>query len=138
MSIRANCQVSSTCYTGPIRRGRASAREVQSAREAFWRTRFRAAGDLAREALNGGRSATGAEVGAFIERLIGPLFLRAFITGVPINDAFIRAIVRAALGPRDGSERRRGGRAVTAVRGRGDGLEVVDPVSSRSTAIQGH
>ena len=81
--------------------------EVRSAREAFWRSRFQAAGDLAREALNRGRSASRAEVGAFIERLIGPLFLRVFVTGAPVNRTLIRAVVRTALARRDGAERRR-------------------------------
>jgi len=87
--------------------GEADSAEGRSAREAFWRTRFQAAADLAREALDGGRSATRAEVGAFIERLIGPLFLRVFVTGAPVNSAFIRATVRAALGPRAGRGRTR-------------------------------
>ena len=33
------------------------------------------------------------------ERLIGPVFLRVFITGTPVDDAFIGDTVRAALGP---------------------------------------
>jgi AcrR family transcriptional regulator len=85
----------------------ADSAEVRNARESFWRARFQAAGALAREALKGDRSATDAQVGAFIERLIGPLFLRVFITGAPVNDAFIRAVVRAALVRRDGMARRR-------------------------------
>jgi AcrR family transcriptional regulator len=95
--------------------------EVRGAREAFWRARFEAADDLAREALNDGRSASGTQVGAFIERLIGPLFLRVFITGAPVNDAFIRAIVRDALEARDRSERRlrarrrKGGAVLSAI-----------------------
>ena len=92
--------------------------EVRSAREAFWRERFQAAGNLAREALNGDRSATDAEVAAFIERLIGPLFLRVFITGAPVTTAFLRGIVRAALTARDGLERRGRGAARRTVRRR--------------------
>jgi AcrR family transcriptional regulator len=80
---------------------------VRSAREAFWRARFQAAGDLVRKALAGGPSATDTQVGAFIERLIGPLFLRVFITGAPVDDAFIRAVVRTALAESDGREPRR-------------------------------
>jgi AcrR family transcriptional regulator len=76
----------------------ADSAEVRSAREAFWQTRFHAAANLAREALDD-RSATETEVGTFIERLIGPLFLRVFITGAPIDNAFIRATVGAALTP---------------------------------------
>jgi len=81
--------------------------EVHSAREAFWRARFQAAGDLAREALDGGRAVTDTQVGALLERLIGPLFLRVFITGAPVTQAFIRALVRAALAAREAPKRRR-------------------------------
>jgi hypothetical protein len=88
--------------------------EVRSARAAFWRERFQAAATLAREALNG--SATDAEVGVFIERLIGPLFLRVFITGVPVTTAFLRGLVRTALATPYRSERR--GAARTVVRRR--------------------
>jgi AcrR family transcriptional regulator len=80
---------------------------VHGAREAFWRARFQAAGDLVRKALPGGRSATGTQVSAFIERLIGPVFLRVFITGAPVNDAFIRGVVRAVLAAPVGRARRR-------------------------------
>jgi AcrR family transcriptional regulator len=85
----------------------ADSAQVRSARETFWRARFQAAADLAREALVGDRPPTAAQVRAFIERLIGPLFLRAFITGTPVSKAFIRSIVRSALRPKDGSGRSR-------------------------------
>src|SRR5262249_50537102 len=80
--------------------------EVRSARAVFWRERFHAAGNLAREALNDDRCATEGEVGTFIERLIGPLFLRVFITGAPVSTAFLRSLVRSALAARAGSQRR--------------------------------
>src|SRR5262245_1176751 len=94
----------------------ANSPEVRSAREAFWRERFHAAGNLAREGLNRDRPATDAEVGAFIERLIGPLFLRVFITGAPVSTAFLHSLVRAALGAREPSARRLRGAAPRIVR----------------------
>jgi hypothetical protein len=75
----------------------------------LWRGRFDAAGNLAREALYRGRSATGADVGAFIEGLRGPLFLRVYITGARVDTAFLRSVVRAALGARGRPARRRRG-----------------------------
>ncbi len=75
--------------------------EVREARAAFWRHRFQAAGDLIRAAMADGRSFADADVESFIERLVGPLYLRIFITGAQVDDKFIRDIVRAArLAPR--------------------------------------
>jgi AcrR family transcriptional regulator len=69
--------------------------DVRQARDEFWRQRFQAAGDLVRAATKEGPGASDANI--FIERLIGPLFLRVFITGAPIDDTFIRNTVRSAL-----------------------------------------
>ena len=71
--------------------------DVGEARDAFWRHRFQATGDLIRGAMKDGHSATASEVTEFIERLIGPLFLRVFITGAQVDDGFIRDTARAAL-----------------------------------------
>jgi AcrR family transcriptional regulator len=71
--------------------------EVLAAREDFWRHRFQAAGDLIRAAAAEGQASPDADVDAVIEHLIAPLFLRAFITGAPIDEAFIGDTVRAAL-----------------------------------------
>lgn len=71
--------------------------DVRDAREAFWRHRFHAAGDLVRAAIADGHAPDETEVQLFIERLIGPLFLRVFITGAPVDDKFIRSTVRTAL-----------------------------------------
>jgi len=71
--------------------------DVRMAREEFWRQRFQAAGDLIRAATKDGHDSGSSDVQIFVERLIGPLFLRVFITGAPVDDAFIRDTVRAAL-----------------------------------------
>ncbi|MEX0800837.1 MAG: TetR/AcrR family transcriptional regulator [Dehalococcoidia bacterium] len=71
--------------------------EVREAREDFWRHRFQAARDLIGAAAGGGSSSLDAGVDGLIERLIAPLFLRAFITGAPLDGPFIRDTVRAAL-----------------------------------------
>jgi AcrR family transcriptional regulator len=67
---------------------------VKEARAEFWRHRFQAAEHLVRSAtdINGD-----VDVDTVIEQLIGPLYLRAFITGAPIDGAFIRRTVQAAL-----------------------------------------
>jgi AcrR family transcriptional regulator len=69
--------------------------DVLRARDAFWKHRFEAAADLVREALPG--RLTPAEVDRFIESLIGPLYLRVFVTGAPVDAAYIRTLVRYAL-----------------------------------------
>jgi AcrR family transcriptional regulator len=70
--------------------------EVREARDEFWRGRFEAARDLVRAAINDG-ILSDSEVDAFIERLVAPLYLRVFITGMPVDDAFIREMVTRAL-----------------------------------------
>jgi AcrR family transcriptional regulator len=70
--------------------------EVRQARAAFWDTRFAAVRDLV-------RSATGCEadeVDEVTERLIGPVFLRAFVTGVGIDEGFVERTVDAVLSGR--------------------------------------
>jgi AcrR family transcriptional regulator len=71
--------------------------DVRKARDEFWRQRFQAAGDLVRAATKEGDGPGASDVNIFIERLIGPLFFRVFITGAPVDDTFIRNTVRSAL-----------------------------------------
>jgi hypothetical protein len=71
--------------------------EVRKARDEFWRERFQAAADLVQAAMDNGQSFSAADVQLFSERLIAPLYLRVFVTGGPVDDAFIRDNVRAAL-----------------------------------------
>lgn len=73
--------------------GEADDLEARSTREAFWRHRFEAAGPLIRAAADG-RRLSRAEADHFIEMLIGPVYLRAFVTGLPVDDGFIRRTVR--------------------------------------------
>lgn len=68
---------------------------VRNARSDFWNHRFQAARPLIRSALNLA-SATDAEIDLIIEHLIAPLYLRAFITGAPIDRALIENTVRIA------------------------------------------
>ena len=70
-------------------------REAQAARDEFWQTRFRAAREFIRKVIGDGRP--DAEVDAFVERLVSPLYMRVFITGAPVDDVFIRETVRSAL-----------------------------------------
>jgi AcrR family transcriptional regulator len=71
--------------------------EVREAKGAFWRHRFEATRDFVREAIRGAGLDEGSDVDLFIERLVGPLYLRVFITGAPVDDRFIRRTVSAAL-----------------------------------------
>jgi AcrR family transcriptional regulator len=73
--------------------------QVGEERATFWRHRFQAAGGLIRSAMEGGAGASDAEVDRVIERMIAPVFLRAFITGAPIDRNFIEVTVGAALRP---------------------------------------
>lgn len=70
--------------------------EAAAARTEFWERRFEAARPLIR-AATGGRRQTSAEVDEFIELLLGPLYLRVFGTGAPVDKAFVRNTVRRAL-----------------------------------------
>jgi len=72
--------------------------DVQRARDEFWRERFQAAGELILAAMRNSNSLIDSDVQLFTERLIAPLYLRVFITGAPLDETFIRATVRAALG----------------------------------------
>ena len=74
-------------------------REVQRARDAFWRHRFAAARDLIRAAVAGGLALDDTEADRYIERLVGPVYLRVFITGAPVDESFIRDTVNAVLRP---------------------------------------
>jgi AcrR family transcriptional regulator len=69
--------------------------DVTRARDDFWHERFQAAEELVRSASESTGGVVVAE--GLIERLIGPLFLRVFITGAPVDDTFIRNTVRASL-----------------------------------------
>jgi AcrR family transcriptional regulator len=87
--------------TSPVGRALviATLSEPETARSAanragFWRHRFDAAADLIRSVA--GEEANADEV---IEQLIAPVFLRAFITGAPIDRELIEKTVRAALRP---------------------------------------
>jgi len=71
--------------------------QVRQARAAFWRVRFDAASGLIKSATMDANAAGLLDVEAVIEHLIGPLFLRAFITGAPIDRAFIKKTARAAV-----------------------------------------
>ncbi len=70
---------------------------VREARADFWRTRFDAARPLVRSAMEDAQSADDAAVDAVIEQLIAPLYLRAFFTDAPLDEAFIERTVRAAV-----------------------------------------
>jgi AcrR family transcriptional regulator len=71
--------------------------EVKRARAAFWGHRFEAARGVVRSAVQHGRALDDANVDTVIEQLIGPLFLRAFVTGAPIDKTFIERTASAAL-----------------------------------------
>jgi AcrR family transcriptional regulator len=70
--------------------------QVDRARVAFWAHRFDAARPLIRSAL-GQRRVTASETDEFVEMLIGPLFLRVFVTGERVDRAYIRHVVSRAL-----------------------------------------
>jgi AcrR family transcriptional regulator len=66
-----------------------------TAKEAFWTHRFKAAEGLIRSALTPGASKE--DVDAFTERLIGPVYLRVFVTGKGVDGRYIQRLVRTAL-----------------------------------------
>ena len=71
--------------------------DVRQARDEFWRERFQAAGDFVRIAMKAGQEYSDSDVQLLTERLIAPLYLRVFVTGAPVDDAFIRDTVLSAL-----------------------------------------
>ena len=71
--------------------------QVRQERAEFWKHRFRAAGDLIRSATNDRRARDELDVDAVIEQLIAPVYLRALITGTPIDRDFVQKTVDAAV-----------------------------------------
>jgi len=69
--------------------------QVQEARAAFWAQRFEATRGLVASAV--GEEATDAQIDAAIEHLIAPFYLRALVTGGPIDRTFIERTARDAL-----------------------------------------
>ena len=48
-------------------------------------------------AATGGRVSRRTDVDRFIESLVGPLYLRVFVTGAPVDDRYVDDTVRRAL-----------------------------------------
>ena len=71
--------------------------QVRQERAEFWKHRFRAAGDLIRSATNDRHAGDELDVDSVIEQLIAPVFLRALITGSPIDRDFVQKTVDAAV-----------------------------------------
>jgi AcrR family transcriptional regulator len=71
-------------------------REVRQVQEKFWNVRFEAVRNLIQRDL-GDAVMEKSAADELIEYLVGPLFLRAFITGRTIDSAFIRRIVFKTL-----------------------------------------
>jgi AcrR family transcriptional regulator len=95
--------------------------ELRRTRDEFWRHRFDAARELVGAAIAAGLLPEGTDADAVIERLIGPVFLRVFITGAAVDEAFIHATVGAAI--------RREGRG-----SRVEGRDPTPPASGPSTS----
>jgi AcrR family transcriptional regulator len=71
--------------------------QVRQARIEFWKGRFEAAGELITSVAESGRAGGALDVEAVIEHLIGPLFLRAFVTGAPLDQGFIERTARTGV-----------------------------------------
>jgi AcrR family transcriptional regulator len=70
---------------------------VKQERASFWEHRFQSAADLVRSAASDRTASTELDVDTVIEHLIAPVYLRAFVTGAPIDEEFIRKTVREAM-----------------------------------------
>jgi AcrR family transcriptional regulator len=71
--------------------------DVRSARSSFWEKRFDAARELVRVSLKNGHHLSDDQVDAVTERLIAPVYLRALVTGEPIDRKYLEHIVRGVV-----------------------------------------
>jgi AcrR family transcriptional regulator len=72
--------------------------ELALARAAFWTRRFTLAGAILERGMRRGELASDVSPNFVLELLIGPLFLRALVTGTPLDDSLPATIVDAVLG----------------------------------------
>jgi AcrR family transcriptional regulator len=70
--------------------------ELDRLRREFWRTRFELTAVIVDRAVERGELAPATDSKRVIELAIAPLYLRALVTGDPIDAAFVRTIVGAA------------------------------------------
>jgi AcrR family transcriptional regulator len=76
---------------------------ASQAKDTFWKQRFEAADGLIRSLL--GQRSSKEDVDAFIERLIGPIYLRVLVTGKDVDASYIRRLVRSAVRDQAGTPR---------------------------------
>lgn len=71
--------------------------ELTAVREAFWVTRFAVAESVVRRAIERGELPEGTTGWSVVERVHAPIWMRLLITGLPVDDAFIDALIRDTL-----------------------------------------
>ena len=71
--------------------------QVRAAREAFWATRFERSGAIVERAIARGELPPGTDPRELQEFAIAPLYLRALVTGGPVDDDLVESIVRRTL-----------------------------------------
>lgn len=71
--------------------------DVAHARATFWAHRFALAGVIVERGIRRGELAATVSPDFVLELVIGPLFLRALVTGAPLDEALPAAIVDAVL-----------------------------------------
>lgn len=73
--------------------------ELDRLRREFWATRFELTAVIVDRAVERGELPPSTDAKRVIELAIAPLYLRALVTGDPIDAAFVRTIVEAATRP---------------------------------------
>jgi AcrR family transcriptional regulator len=71
--------------------------ELAAAKVQFWQGRFDAAAVIVERAINRGELPSSTEPQAVLEQLIGPAYLRALLTAIPLDDRFIRTSVARVI-----------------------------------------
>jgi hypothetical protein len=79
--------------------------EVAVARREYWRRRFERAAVIFERTVRRGELAEVGDPDFVLELLIAPLFLRALVTGAPLDEALPARIVDAMLNGLRGGER---------------------------------
>lgn len=74
--------------------------ELQQALRTFWQLRIEQQQEMFNRAIARGEIAADVETSEIIERAVGPLYFRYFVTRHPITGKFIQAVVDAALPPK--------------------------------------
>jgi AcrR family transcriptional regulator len=72
--------------------------DLGDVRHRFWDERFARARARIDRAVDTGELSPGTDSAVLVEALVSPLFFRTFIRGEPVDDRYLRALVRAVVG----------------------------------------